>query len=337
MACLDNIVGIDNKCTPDTPTSGLFLNSIGISIRELEAIVTEDYEDAIDFANQKIDFATQQIVNQIGVNFADRYRTNTILDGQRLGYTSTNLNTEAGEAGVLKGIELELCNSTSYLDVFLSSISLHLNHTGNVNVVVWDLLQNKLLDTIVVAAVSGCDVQVDINKTYKSDRKRLHLFIGYDTTGIQAVKTVIKESGCSTCNATSFTSVNNHIRARGSKVNNAATKIDKNVFGVGNTSGLGFTYAIECNHEDWLCTIRNLLGLPILYKAGAEIMEFASLNSTRLNEKTLIDLDKLEDRMVKYGMQYEESFQNVLKRIKLPKDVRCFECNPRAQMTTSLP
>ena len=88
-------------------------------------------------------------------------------------------------------IEVELCNLNSFVDFYLSELSVHVTSTGNVDVLVYDLFQNKLLDTITVAAIANEVVTVFPNKTYSSDRKNLNLIFVYDSTGVNSIQTSV--------------------------------------------------------------------------------------------------------------------------------------------------
>jgi len=87
--------------------------------------------------------------NQIHNFLRPKYKGNTAIENFRIGQPEDNLRLIAG-SGYLKGVEIDLCQSRSYLDVFVSEIALQLSATQSVDVLVYDLLQNKLLDTITI-------------------------------------------------------------------------------------------------------------------------------------------------------------------------------------------
>lgn len=337
MACFDDIVTVGGACTTPVPTSGLTLNDIGITLKFLNDIVTEDYKNGEALANQKIGLAVKVISNQINLHFADKFRTTSLLEGARAGFPQDNLKNIAGTAGKLKGIELEICNRTSFVDLYISELSLQTTFTGNIDVLVYDLIQGTLLDTIVVPTIANEISSVFVNKTYKSNRKKLHLIFVYDTSAITSISTTIAGSGCSTCGGLGIGRLNTFLSGRGVKIDAIDLKIDSNLEGSSETGGMSIVYSINCNHEDWLCTKRNVLGLPILYKAAAEILEFALDDSDRNNSKTIIDRDIMQEKFDKMEFKYRESLDNILKTILLPDDKMCYSCNPKSIHKIILP
>src|SRR3990167_3628534 len=289
LECFEDIIGLRGACETPTSNSGLWMDDIGIELEELDLIINKAQVDSIQFFENKRDFAIKQIIQLIHTHFSDKYKSNTVLDSKRIGFTKENLESVAA-AATLKGIEIELCNQNSFVDVFVSSISLHVNFAGAVNVFVYDLFQGKLLDTIAITAVSGQVVTVYPNKTYKSNRKELDLIFVYDATNFTSVKTTITQGGCKSCgDGGSMTKLSSYLSARSISILAADTKIEDNLTASGDTGGLSLVYSIQCNYDDWLCTISNAIAMPILFKTGYEVMDYAVNNSLRLNTATTIN------------------------------------------------
>lgn len=335
MSCFDNVITVKGGCNPVDSTSGYYINSL-VSLDELNAFVQKDYADGEALAVDKINFAISQIQSTIYSHFAHKYKANSLLDGMRVGFSSDNLQSISGTANTYKGINLELCNTQSFLDVHISTLSLQLNVTQSVDVKVIDLISGKIIDTITVSAVSGKIVTVTVGKTYKADRRRLNLIFVYDTTGINSYKhTINNTGGCSDCGGNMYS--NSYITYRGINIPTASSYIKSNLDTQGDTAGMSIVYSVSCNHSDWLCTFSNLIALPILYKAAAEIMEYARLQSGRSNSKTFINEEKLKERQDLYEFKYREQLDNIIKNIKLPSDRQCFECNPLSKHAIMLP
>src|SRR3990167_4895064 len=155
MDCFENIITLTGNCTDSVSVSGITINDIGIDLSELNSIVTADFANGEALFNRKRDFAIKLIMNLVYTHFTDYYKGNSILDSQRIGFPQDNLSLNAAEAGKLKGIRVELCNETSHIDFNLAEIGLLVDFTGNVPVYVYDLIQNKLLDTITVATTAN--------------------------------------------------------------------------------------------------------------------------------------------------------------------------------------
>lgn len=337
LECFEDIIGLRGSCDTPTSNSGLWIDNIGIDLEELDAIINKSQADSVSFFEEKRDFAIKQIIQLIHTHFSDKYKSNTVIRSGRIGYAKKNQEVVAASA-VLKGIEIELCNKDSFVDVYVSQITLQVNHNGAVNVLVYDLFQNKLLDTIAITAVSGQEVTVYPNKTYKSKRKELDIIFVYDATGISSVRTTVTEGGCKSCgDGGSMVNLNQYLSTRSISIPDASAKIEQNLTAVGDTGGLSLQYSIQCNYEDWVCTIANAIALPVLFKTGYEIMDYAYHNSKRLNSVTTINWESLLQRRTEYQTRYEEAINTLLTNIKLPQDEKCFECRQKSKHAVILP
>lgn len=337
LECFDDIIGLRGSCESPTSVSGLWLDDAGIDLAELDSIINKSQIDSIDFFEKKRDFAINQIIALIHTHFSDKYKTNSVIRSGRIGFGKENQEAVAASA-TLKGIEIELCNQTSFVDVFISSISLQVNTNGAVNVLVYDLFQNKLLDTISITAVSGQTVTVYPNKTYKSLRKELDIIFVYDATNFSSVKTTITQGGCRSCGSGgSMVNLNQYLSTRSISILAADAKIESNLTASGDTGGISLEYSIQCNYDEWLCTINKALAMPILFKTAYEIMDFTINNSMRLNTATTINIDTAKTRRDEYDKRYQTSIEALLQNIKLPQDEKCFECRQKSKNVVILP
>lgn len=338
MACFDNYIEVDGTCSDVTPTSGYTLASIGITLPFLDSIVTEEYDNGKELADAKIAFAMKQVFNRVLAHFSSKINPQTVIDGGRLGHTQDNIEIDAGSAGILKGIEVELCNLQSFVEFFLSDLSLHVTTTGNVDVLVYDLLENKLLDTIVVATVANEIVTVYPNKTYSSERRNMHLAIVYNSTGIDAIKTSVDTNKNNCCGPNLFR-LNRFISGRAVSIPAADDKIDSNLDGKSYTGGMSLNFSVNCSYEAWLCRIRNTIALPVLYAAGLEIINHALFVAPNSRSNTSVTGNEklLEKRADNLNTRFENSLDNILKKIKLPNDRFCFLCNQTTRNVVELP
>jgi hypothetical protein len=283
--CFQNLVGITDTCNPP---SGLSLKQIGITTKEVGDFINSDYESAEELIEDKIDLATKKVSDRITNHLSEFMRSSSVIESARLGFPQDNLQLVTG--GDLRGIRIELKNETSFLDLFISSLSLQVNYTGQVSIYVFDLMQNKLIDTLSMNAVSGELSHLVVNKTYPSTRRKLNLAFVYDASSISSYKTYIKQGYCSTCTGSSYDAgINNYIKAGGIKVVSASVKTYENTTSIDNTAGMSLIYSLQCNPTEWLCSFSNLMAMPIAYKTAYNIMEYAVNVSKRLNSSTLID------------------------------------------------
>lgn len=341
LDCFQDLISIRGGCDDVIPTSGLYMDEIGLSLNNLDEFVTKDYKDSYDLFGRKRDFAMEVIAKQIHNHLSSKYLSNTLLEGQRNGFYQDNLQLISGASGIRKGLNLELQNCDSYVDLYLSEISLQVNYTGEVKVFIYDLMTGILRDTITINAVAKDVVTVYPAKTYTSWRKKLNLLFVTKAVDAQnnevvldAVKATVTSSGtCSDC-------VGNHslVRTKAVTIPEASEKIKSNLQNSSDTGGLSVVYSLNCNHKQWLCSHSQSIALPLLYKTGAELMLFAQVAmNERVNTLTFANGDKLEQRLLQYEGKYAEAMDNLLRHIKPPSDSRCFSCNRTIVKTVALP
>lgn len=340
LSCFDNIIALRGGCEDETSTSGLYSNDIDITYDFLNEIVTRQFSGAKDLHERKLAFAIKQVVSEVLGTLSPYFHVGTLLQNQRLGFYQDNLKLIAGD-GNLKGINIDLWNCSSYLNLYLSEISLQLNHTGDVNVLVYDLVQNKLLDTFTVSCVADEISKIYPQQIYKSDRSKLNLFIGYDSTGISSNTTYIKDrtAGCSNCSGGSNLVFKNPYEwVGGVKIDSADQKIKSNLTHIGETGGLSIVHSLSCNHESWLCSYANLMSMAILYRYGIAVLEFASAVAVndRINTTVNINAEEITKRIETLYKWYKDELKNVLSNIKTPSDKECFICRTPARHVISL-
>lgn len=338
LSCFENIINIRGLCENTDSTSGLYANDIDINKDFLDQIVTRQFSGALDFHERKLAFAIKQVTDQALTFLSPNFRGSTLLNSSRIGFHQENLSIVAGENNYLKGINIDLCNSSSYLNLFVHEISLQLTVTGNVDVKIYDLIQGKLLETITVACVANEICSVYPQLTLKSDRKKLNLFFGYDSSGISSNTTYLRNSSsCATCRGASGLT-NPYENIYSAKIDTGASKIKSNLRSMQETGGMSIIHSLSCNHESWLCSFSNILAMPILYRYGIEVMEFAknvSVND-RINTTTHINAEEITARLDLYQKRYNESISNALSNIKTPSDKECFICRENVRHAISI-
>lgn len=333
--CFDGIIEVKGNCQNRTSYSGVYLDPL-IKLSELDAIVGEEYENGEALFYEKRNYAIQSVTSLIHTHLQEKYKADSLLQSERVGRFQDNLQQVAAEAGKLKGIYVELCNDTSFVDFYLNFLEVQFDFTGNVDIFVYDLTQNKLLDTLTVAAEAEHIVQLYVNKAYKSDRKRLKLFIGYDTTSVPSFRTYsFHYTGCWSC--IDYFYKNSYAKFCGATTSLASDKIVQNITRSGETFGLSLNYSINCNHEDWLCSYGRALAIPINLYTAREIAAYAINVSQQANPKTFIDAEKWKSRFEQFNADFENRFSSVMENINIPTDTRCFHCQPKLRHAISIP
>lgn len=332
MACFDEVISLKELCeTPDTFT-GMYLNDVGVTRAFIESVITSDYDGIQEFLELKIDQAARMIQSDASAHFAGRINTTSLITSHRLGWTAKNMPTSAG--GDWKGVEIALNNYTNYAAMELSSLSLQVNTNGSVPVRVYDLYQNKLLDTFTITAVSGQVVTIYPHVEYFSEGRPLHLFIGYDATGITSVKTTLLRDQCcgnSTC-------TNEYLVAKG-VTNSTGHFIAEDMTGIDHTGGISFTYSLRCDMGAWLCSFAQALKLPMAYKVASEMYLHGILDALnqRSSNTTNLNVEHMKETQGFYEAKYKETLNSVLHNIRIPTDSACFTCNAPVRSAVIMP
>lgn len=338
--CFEDLIKIDGQCGETAPTSGIFLKKLGVTRSELSQYLTKEYATADELFKDKFDTAIINICNSVHSYFAPRYKAFTILENRRAGIFQNNLELIAGTAGRMKGIAFQINNRDSFVDLQLPSFSLQVDHEGDISLQVIDLIQAKLLNTIKIPALPNEIITMAANQVIPSDRKFLNAFIGYDSTGIAANKTLLQLPGGALCCGTSEIN-NSYLNIRSVSIGVSEQKIDSNLKLESDTGGISLLYSLSCNHRDWICSISQRLALPIAYKTCAELMEHAKYQAgkSQFNIRTASGevKDEIEERRSLYDRKGEKLLQQVLQNVTLPNDAKCFTCKQINRTATYIP
>lgn len=347
MSCFDNLIAIKSTCNGTTGTSGFFIEDIGITAEETNNYINQGYVSGAELITDKMRFATDIVRKTIANNFAAHINTKSLIDAHSLGVYQDNVQTRPTIAASLGGISLMLnnggltgsgfgyANQNSYLNVFVNSISLQLDADTTVDVLVYDLVQNKLLDTITIDCIANEITTKYINKVYSSPKRKLDLIFVYDISTVQSNYTVLSDTGCGICNGYAYS--NYYVSAQAIYMGSGDPAIRSSLTSTDHTFGMSVNYSVQCSIENWLCEIANLMALPILYKTGEEIMNYACMYSNRQNSNINVDAERNEKRRIAYQSAYNEALEATIKKINLPKGDVCFKCNVPAQTMIILP
>lgn len=337
MDCLNNLIGVNNVCTPQTPLSGLYLNHLAaISIKAVTASAGAEYKTAIDLINTKIDLAKELLRNQITTHFADRVRHTSLVEFDTVGYWEDDLQVIVKE-DKLKGINL-LIDKSSYLELFVYRFALHLKDAITLNVQVWDLISGTQLDSIAVTTVANTPTYVEVNKTYKTQKQRLNLAFLIDANLSDIYETNLSRGNrnCNDC-SDGFVSQNPFAKVRGIEMDSTAVKVNENLISSSSvTGGLSVEYSVKCSIENFICQYKTSIALPMLYMVASLLMEEMQY-SDRLNSIVTIRNKTNKELKEDYEFKWREALDNLLKRMVLPKNDICFTCNQKIRKVQAIP
>ena len=333
MTCLDNVISVKGNCSDVTPSSGIYLNNFlaGLSIKEVDQSINSEYASAYEYIQQQIENAGLLISSHVRSHFAPKFVTKSVIENSVSGFFLDNQKVVSSQATYLVGKQIEV-EEYPYLEFFLSRVGLQVSTTGNKSVYVYDLISNKLLDTITVSCTAGQVSYVDVYKSYPTNGQKLNLFICW-LADVDYYRTdLTKGGGCHSCNNNSYSNRYATISVR--KILNSGSKIDENTESL-DYDGLSITYSLNCSFDPFLCSIKNLLAIPLAYKAGELILQ-NMVYSKRVNSVVNVFHADHKELGILYADRYQFEMEQILKNVKLPDDI-CFECKKRGFFVTNLP
>lgn len=328
MECLNTLIGLRGGCADIAADASLYLNT-KVTYQELSAIIDQnDYASVDDFFTELRETSVQFVLAEIQNHMREKYITRTVINQQILGNYSNGLTASAA-AAIYKGLLIDRCTDYPKLGYRITSVGFIGSYTGNVVVKYIDGLTAEQLATDTISATNGVPVHLSVNRLFNVQ----NLLIVYDATGIGGYETRI-DYGVNGCVSCSKWRVNKHATARPITAPLATPLSETYVSEMG---GLMVSVSMECDHESWLCGIKQQVAIPILYKIAESAMEYAVTNSSRGNTKTMRDYDKLKERHGFYKAEYESAIKTALMRVILPNDPICFHCQKRNGIYQSIP
>lgn len=338
MACFDNLISIRGACTETSATLGMYLDDYGVTLSECEAYVTKNYANAEAFALAKISSAGKMLASELQRSFMGRMRTTPLIESNRTGFYNDNMEADASLPATMKGIEYRFYSENSFFDLYVDYIELFTDFSGSVDVNIYDLFQNKLLDTITVTCVANQISRKMVGKKYESYRHDMNVVFLYDASTVSSYKTGISATGCGSCEGKDYwIDCNSYTRARAVQVGTATNKVAENMSGVSYTGGLSVGYSLTCNYDLWLCSVGKLLAMPFIYKSCALILWSALYESDRINTRTTINRGDLEKKHAWFEQAYREQMNMIMPEIRIPADNLCFSCHQKVRYQVSLP
>lgn len=331
--CLQGLIGLRDVCVPKDSTNCVWIDEIGINRHTIEQVLTKNYSSVSDFFDKQYNNAIKEVSNVIHTQFSSKYIINSLIESMRLGFANDNKIVKTSNSK-LSGIQLSFLNANSFVDLYISELSLFTDFTGTVTIKVYDLLTSKQISSFNINTVAGEQSYIHPNKIFKSNRKKLNLFICYDTTGINSYTTVIKNGLCCGINHCS----NQYLEASGN-YSDTDLFIDRDVKQATHTFGMSLVYSLQCNHTDWVCASKNILALPIAYKLAANICKYGltAASDQRVNNFVTIQKEQLTTDQAWYEGKFSERMNNILLHIQTPDDRKCFQCTQPGGTVLNLP
>lgn len=332
MNCFDNIIGIHSSCPSEAPSSGFYIQDLrGITLSVANAATDNETMSGVKLIQEKITFSQNAILAHLRTHLADKLQINSIVQNDTVGFYKDNLRVVSSEASKLKGIRVSL-NQYPYLEFSPVKIYLKLSTVVTTDIFIYDLMTGELLDTLPITTVANTPTAIVINKSYFSQKQKLHLFICYNSSVSNTYETSVNKTSCSSCNG-SYS--NRYISFSGGEIGVSDQKIFSNITSSTGTSGLSIEYSLNCSLEPFLCNMGNQIAWSLLHKVGSELMKELTA-SRRLNSIINIDKGLNEVLQKEYEDEYMASMSALLNNMKVPNDI-CFNCNSKVRKAVAIP
>ena len=326
-------------CSESSPATGLYIDDVGLTESLLSQFETDKYNTPLELFEDKRSLAWRKIQTEMLGKLNPFFKADTVIENRAVGQINTTCNstTPAQGAGTYVGVRLIMSPQiTSYLKMFISDLNIYIDSSNtNVNVLVFDLVQNKLIETIVYAEGS---LEQYIAKTYLSKRKKLDIALVYEST-VVATKTVPKYGNCTDCSGkVKDVVICPFVNAIGVQLDWDGTIIS-NLANKSVTGGVSINYNIECDRESYLCSIGSTMSMALLYATAVEIYDYALTVSPhiRVNTAVTYNSEQLIQARDIMASKYNSEMNLVLGNFRMPSDVYCFNCKENLRYVTALP
>ena len=328
LDCLLGLVGIKGRDSG----SLAYVNSLpGISVQDFEQSVNNEARSAFERIDELTKLAIEEVVQDVQTYMAGKYELKTFTENDVIGYFQENQIVVPAQVGNQVGIYIK-ARLSPYLKLFIRRLRVQVQHTGTFDVKIWDMIQNKLLQTIPVTVVDGEITSIDIDFEYYTNKQYLSLFIGYESNFPSYKTNIVKFS------ENTYTSpwLDSWLFCAGRILSDGQTVLFQNSNPHSTTSGLSFDYSLQCSFDEKLCNIKKLLAKPIQYKVAALIAEDMKF-SRRLNGVVTSYVDDFGVLADKYNGEYALRMNQLLQNMQQPNDNLCFCRVTRTETRTALP
>jgi hypothetical protein len=347
--CIESLIGL-KECSLPEPSTGLYIDELGINQTFLGQIITDQYVSGVDLFIDKRQFAWRKLSSDVLLRLTPAMKADTVIEGKRIGQVLTdysNLQLPLG-SGRYGGIRLKINpNNLSYLNLYISDINLAIDDTNiNVDVYIFDMTTLKLVK--IINYLQG-NVEQFIGEEFKAGRKKLDLAIVYESQ-VNAVKFIPKKGSCYDCGGNVREA---HICPFVDAVGIELTTDGTNVLSSASskyTRGMSLNYNVNCDRQSWMCSIGGLMAMPLAYLTAAEIYNYALTIAPNQRVNTVVTINKgskpfatspafegivaARDAAIE---NYNNELNALIQNMRLPDDNHCWDCRKNYKYVTALP
>lgn len=324
ITCLDNLVGVDKRCSPQESLSGLYLNDLSsFSLKLASAGMGSEATGPVQFAEKMLSLAQDEIRMRFRQHLQPYMKLTSVLENQTAGQYPENRETLA----VTKQGGWKVAVRTGdYLKFDLHSITLFWNTTATVAVRVYNLLTGNLLDTFSVSMVANVPTELVVSKSYSGDNIQLGIF----TSGSgQPFK--VNYNGCTTCpHKTTYVSLTP------SETDIGIAPTVAGVDSLGHSYGMMLKYSVSCDAEPFICNLSPSLPWALREGAAAQLFTAIMGSMERWNTYVTVNADKAKFWYEYHQGRFDLMMTDILRNMAIPECV-CYSCNSFVKKVTQVP
>lgn len=330
MSCLDDktYLGLRDSCGTDliTTDSGYYIDELpGLNL----AVIAEAHESESENAQAEIvkaiNLAKTTVSNRVRTHLNKRYTLDSSVEQRTTGLYETQ--TAQAAQGYYIGQNIRVRGNDS-AELYVTSLNLSVNYTGTVTVKAWDLYSGEELQTKDVAVTAGTPTAAALNWSFLPRTSDLDIFIGYDATSVPSYVTRLASGWCHTCKGGVYNCRYAQVYAK--KFATGTNPNRNNAVGANGTGGLSLQWGINCRADSLLCSMGDLLALPMWYYVGYTLANIARY-SKRLSPSVISFRADYDEMVAFYQDEFDKAMMELLTNVRIPKN-DCFKCQSPTQI-----
>lgn len=313
--CFDNYIGLRGACEDSTPISGMYINDLaGISLKTIANLSTEKSASFKEVWESIYRRSVNEMQSDIFIMMQEFIKTNILYENAIVGRLCNPPVAEIA-SNHYKGIAISV-NESKNTEIFINDVQLYLDSAEDSEIRIYNYNDGALLDTISFNGIQGLNT-IYINKRYTIYGQRKKIFVCYDGNipSIQS-KAVYIDTDCG------------YATICGAKIDIGTQVIEDNLDFDAEGHGLIINFNIVCSVDNFICSIRDLLKMALLYKLGENVM-LERLTSDRINQYTMVNMEQAEKLQEEYRTKYRDNVNATLNNIEPHGDTCCFPCNKK--------
>lgn len=326
LECLTKLIGLDDCGSATEPFK---LNQIGYSKDQLKQMKDDSYPTVELFFQAIKETAASMVVSDFFGHIARGSLSKQVVETGVIGVYSEGLKPITANTGIA-GVMFRVYGGQEYWKINIDSVRILVDYTGTIPINLYDLLTGQILQTVSVNVLPGVIATANFDFSAVSNLQTRNLFIGYDTTGITSYEATTK-SGCNGCGQSSKQS-SGVAYYSGATLDAPFTTAKV----LNNTSGLSVSYSVECNNDQFLCSIKSVFGIAMLWRTAMAALDYSNDSGGQFSEQKTVNHEGNETRYTRASFHYENEIEKIVKQVVLPAN-KCFACGPRVTVTNRLP